>query len=163
MPEGMNEFLWFVLGIFSYRIISGMLQYGQLAILFEEQLYHMLKLLDILSKDLDFMNKIFLDNINKKKTKFKSNFDEIAHSTLRHNFGHTFGTIGIKNSNNLIYDIELNQPMAIVMGSEEKGINPSTLKILDHVVKLPMYGDIASLNVSVACGAMLYETLRQRL
>lgn len=68
-----------------------------------------------------------------------------------------------EKANNLIYDIELNQPMAIVMGSEEKGINPSTLKILDHVVKLPMYGDIASLNVSVACGAMLYETLRQRL
>tara|TARA_Y100001973_G_C5038024_1_gene251388 strand:- start:71 stop:457 length:387 start_codon:yes stop_codon:yes gene_type:complete len=53
MPEGMHEFLWFVLGIFSYRIISGILQYGHLALLFEEQLYHIIKLLDILSKDLD--------------------------------------------------------------------------------------------------------------
>ncbi|AGC75679.1 23S rRNA (guanosine2251-2'-O)-methyltransferase [Nonlabens dokdonensis] len=68
-----------------------------------------------------------------------------------------------EKADDLIYDIDLNQPMAIVMGSEEKGINPSTLKILDHKVKLPMRGDIASLNVSVACGAMLYETLRQRL
>ena len=53
MPEGMNEFLWFILGVFSYRIISGALQYGHLAVLLEEQLYHILKLLDILSKDLD--------------------------------------------------------------------------------------------------------------
>ena len=53
MPEGMNEFLWFILGVFSYRIVSGLLQYGQLAVLFEEQLHHILKLLDILSKDLD--------------------------------------------------------------------------------------------------------------
>jgi hypothetical protein len=53
MPEGMNEFLWFILGVFSYRIVAGLLQYGQLAVLFEEQLYHILKLLDILSKDLD--------------------------------------------------------------------------------------------------------------
>ena len=53
MPEGMNEFLWFILGVFSYRIVSGLLQYGQLAVLFEEQLNHILKLLDILSKDLD--------------------------------------------------------------------------------------------------------------
>tara|TARA_R110000824_G_scaffold17084_1_gene69862 strand:+ start:2896 stop:3285 length:390 start_codon:yes stop_codon:yes gene_type:complete len=53
MPEGMNEFLWFILGVFSYRIVSGLFQYGQLAVLFEEQLHHILKLLDILSKDLD--------------------------------------------------------------------------------------------------------------
>ncbi len=63
----------------------------------------------------------------------------------------------------LIYDVNFNQPIAIIMGSEESGINPSTLKILDHKVKLPMHGDIASLNVSVACGAILYETIRQRL
>tara|TARA_R110000824_G_scaffold129472_1_gene290708 strand:+ start:634 stop:1017 length:384 start_codon:yes stop_codon:yes gene_type:complete len=53
MPDGMNEFLWFALGVFSYRIISGILQYGHLVVLFEEQLYHILKLLEILSKDLD--------------------------------------------------------------------------------------------------------------
>jgi 23S rRNA (guanosine2251-2'-O)-methyltransferase len=63
----------------------------------------------------------------------------------------------------LLYDIDLNIPLAIVMGSEDRGINPSTLKTLDHIVKLPMQGDIASLNVSVACGAMLYEVVRQKL
>ena len=62
-----------------------------------------------------------------------------------------------------IYDIDLNQPMAIVMGSEHRGINPSILKMVDYKAKLPMLGEIASLNVSVACGAFLYETVRQRM
>ncbi|GAA4113192.1 23S rRNA (guanosine(2251)-2'-O)-methyltransferase RlmB [Aquimarina addita] len=62
-----------------------------------------------------------------------------------------------------IYDINLTIPIAIVMGSEGKGISNSVLKLSDHLAKLPMYGDIASLNVSVACGVLLYETIRQRL
>ena len=62
-----------------------------------------------------------------------------------------------------IYDIDLNQPMAIVMGSEHRGVNPSILKMVDYKAKLPMLGEIASLNVSVACGAFLYETVRQRM
>ena len=53
MPEGMHEFLWFALGVFSYRIVSGILQYGHLSVLFEDQLDHMLIILHILSKDLD--------------------------------------------------------------------------------------------------------------
>ncbi|MFK7000651.1 23S rRNA (guanosine(2251)-2'-O)-methyltransferase RlmB [Flavobacterium oreochromis] len=61
-----------------------------------------------------------------------------------------------------IYDIDLNQPLAIIMGSEDRGVNPSILKIVDEKAKLPMYGTISSLNVSVACGAFLYETVRQR-
>jgi 23S rRNA (guanosine2251-2'-O)-methyltransferase len=61
-----------------------------------------------------------------------------------------------------IYDISLNEPVAIIMGSEDRGINPSVLKIVDEKAKLPMFGTIGSLNVSVACGAFLYETVRQR-
>ncbi len=61
-----------------------------------------------------------------------------------------------------IYDISLNEPLAIIMGSEDRGINPSVLKIVDAKGKLPMLGTIGSLNVSVACGAFLYETVRQR-
>ena len=63
----------------------------------------------------------------------------------------------------LLYALDLKQPLAIVMGSEDKGINPSVLKIVDHKAKLPMLGGVSSLNVSVACGAFLYETIRQRL
>jgi 23S rRNA (guanosine2251-2'-O)-methyltransferase len=49
------------------------------------------------------------------------------------------------------------------MGSEGKGINPSVLKLADEKAKLPLLGQIESLNVSVACGAFLYEAVRQRL
>ncbi len=62
-----------------------------------------------------------------------------------------------------IFDIDFNQPMAIIMGSEHRGVNPSILKMVDFKAKLPLLGDIGSLNVSVACGAFLYETVRQRI
>ncbi len=62
-----------------------------------------------------------------------------------------------------VYAINLNQPIAIIMGSEHRGINPSILKMVDYKAKLPLLGKIASLNVSVACGALLYETVRQRI
>ena len=61
-----------------------------------------------------------------------------------------------------IYDINLSEGVAIIMGSEDRGVNPSVLKIVDEKAKLPMFGTIGSLNVSVACGAFLYETVRQR-
>jgi 23S rRNA (guanosine2251-2'-O)-methyltransferase len=62
-----------------------------------------------------------------------------------------------------LYNIDLNQPIAIVMGSEHRGINPSILKMVDYKAKLPILGTIASLNVSVAGGAFLYEWGRQRM
>lgn len=62
-----------------------------------------------------------------------------------------------------VYDLDLNQPIAIIMGDEAKGISNSILKSVDYKAKLPMLGSIASLNVSVACGAFLYEVVRQRL
>jgi len=62
-----------------------------------------------------------------------------------------------------LYDVDLNQPIAIVMGSEHRGVNPSILKMVDYKAKLPLLGEIASLNVSVACGVFLYETVRQRM
>jgi 23S rRNA (guanosine2251-2'-O)-methyltransferase len=61
-----------------------------------------------------------------------------------------------------LYDLNLNEPLAIIMGSEDRGINPSVLKLVDEKAKLPMFGSIGSLNVSVACGAFLYEVVRQR-
>lgn len=63
----------------------------------------------------------------------------------------------------LVYKKDLTQSIAIVMGSEGKGINPSVLKIVDEQVKLPMLGEIDSLNVAVACSVLLYESVRQKL
>lgn len=62
-----------------------------------------------------------------------------------------------------LFDISLSKKTAIIMGSEHKGINPSVLKLVDHKAKLPMFGEISSLNVSVACGVFLYEVVRQRI
>jgi 23S rRNA (guanosine2251-2'-O)-methyltransferase len=61
-----------------------------------------------------------------------------------------------------IYEVDLSGGVAIVMGAEDRGINPSVLKVVDEKAKLPLLGEIDSLNVSVACGAVLYEVVRQR-
>jgi 23S rRNA (guanosine2251-2'-O)-methyltransferase len=53
-------------------------------------------------------------------------------------------------------------PVAIIMGSEEDGISNDLLRTADELVKIPILGKISSLNVSVAAGIMLYETVRQR-
>ncbi|MEN8788094.1 MAG: 23S rRNA (guanosine(2251)-2'-O)-methyltransferase RlmB [Flavobacteriaceae bacterium] len=62
-----------------------------------------------------------------------------------------------------LFDLDFNQAVALVMGSEDIGISSSILKISDERARLPMQGSIGSLNVSVACGIALYEVLRQRL
>jgi 23S rRNA (guanosine2251-2'-O)-methyltransferase len=62
-----------------------------------------------------------------------------------------------------LYDVDFKLPTAIVMGSEGKGVSSGILKAVDHKAKLPMFGEISSLNVSVAAGAFLYEATRQRL
>jgi len=72
-------------------------------------------------------------------------------------------TVGMsEKAENTVYQENISGPLALVMGSEEKGITKSTLSILDKTVKLPMLGTISSLNVSVACGTVLYEVVRQR-
>jgi len=68
-----------------------------------------------------------------------------------------------EKTDNTIYDVSFKEPCAIIMGSEGRGINPSVLKLVDAKAKLPLLGEIESLNVSVACGAFLYEAVRQRL
>ena len=67
-----------------------------------------------------------------------------------------------EKANNTIYETELKKPLAIVMGSEKKGISKSVIKMSDKSAKLPMKGKISSLNVSVACATVLYEIIRQR-
>jgi 23S rRNA (guanosine2251-2'-O)-methyltransferase len=53
-------------------------------------------------------------------------------------------------------------PVAIVMGSEESGISQSILNISDQQLKIPLFGNIESLNVSVSAALMMYEAIRQR-
>ena len=68
-----------------------------------------------------------------------------------------------EKTDHTVYDVSFNLPMAIVMGSEDRGISPSILEASDHLAKLPLLGEIQSLNVSVACAVFLYEVVRQRI
>lgn len=61
-----------------------------------------------------------------------------------------------------VYSTDLTQPLVIIMGSEGKGVSHSVLNLVDEKAALPLLGEINSLNVSVACGAFLYEVVRQR-
>lgn len=67
-----------------------------------------------------------------------------------------------EKTNNTIYEEDYTVPTAIIMGSEEDGISSELLKISNSKVKIPIIGNIASLNVSVATGIIIYETIRQR-
>lgn len=58
---------------------------------------------------------------------------------------------------------DMKVPVALVMGSEDIGIAQEHLRISDELVKLPQFGEIQSLNVSVAAGVIIYEVLRQRV
>lgn len=59
-------------------------------------------------------------------------------------------------------EIDLTEPVAIIMGSEGEGIAPDLLRLVDHILFIPQAGKLDSLNVSVAAGIILYETQRQR-
>jgi 23S rRNA (guanosine2251-2'-O)-methyltransferase len=68
-----------------------------------------------------------------------------------------------EKTDTLIYGADFRKPTAIIMGSEENGISNEYLKRSDVQVKIPMAGQIASLNVSVAAGIVLFEAVKQRL
>jgi len=57
---------------------------------------------------------------------------------------------------------EYTGPLAIVMGAEDTGVAAEHLRLCDELVSIPLFGNIASLNVSVAAGILIYEALRHR-
>lgn len=71
------------------------------------------------------------------------------------------GTAG--ETDTCLYDVKLAGPMALVMGAEGKGMRRLTRENCDQLVKLPMAGNVSSLNVSVATGICLFEIVRQRI
>lgn len=68
-----------------------------------------------------------------------------------------------EKTDNYHFNADLTKPTAIIMGSEEDGISNEYIKRSDMQVKIPMLGSIASLNVSVASGIILFEAVKQRL
>lgn len=61
-----------------------------------------------------------------------------------------------------IYDVDYTPPTVIIMGSEEDGIRNELIRTAEHLAKIPMFGEIASLNVSVSTAVIVYEAIRQR-
>ena len=61
-----------------------------------------------------------------------------------------------------LYDVDLKISTAWVLGAEGDGLRQLTRKTCDQLVRIPMAGGVESLNVSVASGICLYETVRQR-
>lgn len=61
-----------------------------------------------------------------------------------------------------VYECDLTGPTAVVMGAEDTGISKDVIKRADELIRIPMSADFDSLNVSVAAGMILYESLRQR-
>ena len=71
--------------------------------------------------------------------------------------------VGASGDSDMDYtEWDFKQPTAVVMGSEGKGLSRLTAEKCDVLVKIPMRGNIESLNVSVATGVILFEALRQR-
>jgi 23S rRNA (guanosine2251-2'-O)-methyltransferase len=62
-----------------------------------------------------------------------------------------------------VFELDMGEPCCIVMGSEDKGVQPYIRKAADEHFTIPMTGNFDSFNVSVATGIILYEAMKQRL
>ena len=67
-----------------------------------------------------------------------------------------------EKAENNIYQTQFGNAQAVIMGSEGKGLSSSVIKLCDELIRIPLHGKIESLNVSVACGTILYEIIRQK-
>ena len=75
-----------------------------------------------------------------------------------------FKIVGTSDKSQMSYtSANYTEPVAIVLGAEDKGVSPEIMKLCDTQVVIPEFGHINSLNVSVAGGIMIYEVVRQRL
>jgi 23S rRNA (guanosine2251-2'-O)-methyltransferase len=63
----------------------------------------------------------------------------------------------------ILWENDLSMPIALVVGSEGRGLRQTVSKLCDVLVRIPMYGKINSLNVSVAASICAFEILRQRM
>ncbi len=80
--------------------------------------------------------------------KLKQNIPDIQIIALENN---------VKYSTVNLHEFKYKGPVAVVLGEETKGHTKKVLDMMDKIVEIPMYGQKESLNVSVACGVVLYE------
>jgi tRNA (guanosine-2'-O-)-methyltransferase len=93
------------------------------------------------------------------KEKYKSVED--CYTDLRINGYKIFASSLSENSKNL-YDLDLSQKVAIVVGNEHRGVSETAAELADELFLIPQFGMVQSLNVSVATAVILYEAMRQR-
>lgn len=75
-----------------------------------------------------------------------------------------FNVVAVSEKADINYTMaDFTAPTALVMGAEDTGISPEVLRECTTFVSIPMFGNIGSLNVSVAAGVVIYEVVRQRL
>jgi tRNA (guanosine-2'-O-)-methyltransferase len=94
-----------------------------------------------------------------EKEKFKS--VEKCYETLKEK-GFKIYASHISDDAKNLYDLELTEKVAIVLGNEHRGISEEAAKLADERFLIPMYGMVQSLNVSVSAAITIYEALRQR-
>jgi 23S rRNA (guanosine2251-2'-O)-methyltransferase len=74
-----------------------------------------------------------------------------------------FVAAATEKANEIYFHTDFNKPLAIILGSEESGISDELLKRSDVLIKIPLLGNIGSLNVSAAASAIVFEIVRQRV
>jgi len=85
------------------------------------------------------------------------------YSTIEYLKGKGFRIIGtVLNSEKDLYDFNFPDKCALIFGGEGEGLRKNIVKLCDDLIKIPMKGEIGSLNVSVSAGVIFYELLRQR-
>jgi len=67
-----------------------------------------------------------------------------------------------EKTENIYHGKDMNVPLALIVGSEDTGISASLLRDADEFLKIPLLGNIESLNASVAASILMYEVVRQR-
>lgn len=95
-----------------------------------------------------------------EKEKFKSVHD--CYTSLRNN-GFKIYASSISEDSIDLYKIDFKKKIAVVLGNEHRGVSDEASNLADKKFKIPMFGMVQSLNVSVAASIILYEALRQRI
>lgn len=95
-----------------------------------------------------------------EKDKYKS--VESCYQELK-NQGFKIFASSLTDHSKSLYELDLTQKAAIVVGNEHRGVSDEAAKLADDVFLIPQYGMVQSLNVSVATAVILYEAMRQRL
>lgn len=70
--------------------------------------------------------------------------------------------VSTEKTSDSVYDVDYTAPTCIILGAEDTGVSDDLIRIADQLAKIPMFGEIKSLNVSVSAGVVIYEAVRQR-